>query len=83
VAGYIIFLISESFNYFSLAVSAEYVTNNQTFFKFGSRRQSNVPDVKYMENEDVKKERTDFLKDPLENSSVNTVRYAEDSPNWL
>jgi len=71
VAGYdIIFLISESFIYFGLAVCVEYAINNPKLLKCVSRKPGNVPDVKDMEDEDVKKERTDILEDRRKNSSV-------------
>jgi len=71
VAGYdIIFLICDSFIYFGLAVCVEYAVNNQKLLKCVSWKPSNVPDVKDMEDEDVKKERTDILEDRRKNSSV-------------
>jgi len=69
--GYdIIFLISESFIYFGLVVWVEYVINNPRFWKRVSMKPTNVPDVKDMEDEDVKRERTDIMNGRRKNSFV-------------
>jgi len=71
VAGYdIIFLISESFIYFGLAVCVEYAYSFPKFLKWAALKPSNVPDVEDMEDENVKEERTDILNNRRENSSV-------------
>jgi len=66
----ILFLIVDSFLYFSLAVCVEYTLNNSKFRSCISCKPRNVPDVQCMEDENVKIERSDILNNRRENSTI-------------